>query len=116
MDEQPTHAALGAITVERRDDASENSQAAFLTPAHAGLAATPPPALLCALDRAAKVAADLEARRLSVRFETGADNRMQAHVVDADGNVLRRLPVAQALELLNAGGPSPADDLGAGPA
>jgi hypothetical protein len=110
MDRRRTHAT---ITVERREDAAENSRAAYLAPAAAGLAATPPPALLCALDRAAKVAAELEARRLSVRFATGTDNRMQAHVVDAEGHVLRRLPVAKALELLNGGGPVPGDVLGA---
>jgi hypothetical protein len=90
-----------ATTVERRADAAENTRAASYAPGHTGLAATPPPALLLALDRAAKAVADLEARRLSVRFVTGPDARMGAQVVDADGNVLRRLPVAQALELLS---------------
>lgn len=113
MDDGRTHASTGVVAVERQADAAENSQAAGLAAVHPGLAPTPPPALLCALDRAARVAADLEARRLSVRFETGADDRMQAHVIDAEGNVLRRLPVAQALELLNSGGPTPADGLSA---
>jgi hypothetical protein len=96
-----------ATTVERREDAAENSGAAFYAPADAGLAETPPAALLLALDRAAKVVAELETRRLSVRFVTGPDDRMGAQVVDVDGNVLRRLPVAQALELLS--GPARAD-------
>ena len=55
------------------------------------------PALLHALDRAAEVAAELEARRLSVHFATGEDSRVRAQVVDADGNVLRELPVGEAL-------------------
>jgi hypothetical protein len=106
MDKDRTDASPATITVARQADAAENSEAAFLAPVHPGLAQTPPPALLLALDRAAKFAAELELRRLSVRFEAGADNRMQAQVVDPEGNVIRRLPVAQALELLNGGGAS----------
>lgn len=109
MDRRRAHVSPGTITVERRADAAENARAAFLAPVGAGLSPTPPPALLCALDHAAKVVADLEARGLSVRFATGADNRMGAQIIDAEGNVLRRLAVAQALELFGNGpGSAPA--------
>ncbi len=110
----PTDAAPGAATVDRLVDAAENAQAAFLAPSHLAIGAAPPPALLCALDRAAQVVADLDARRLSLRFEAGADSRVQAQVIDADGNVLRRLPVGQALELLNGRGSWRERGLGAG--
>jgi hypothetical protein len=103
---------MAVVTLERGAEAAENSRAAFLQPADAGFAGSPPPGVLLALDRAAKVAADLEAHRLSVRFETGAGNRVQAHVIDLDGNVVRQLPVGEALELLSGRGPLPAGQLG----
>jgi hypothetical protein len=112
MIERRTGASTGAVTLERQAEAAENSRAAFLRPSGAGLAPAPPPGLLRALDRAAKVAAELDARRLSVRFETGADSRVQAHVIDLDGNVVRQLPVGEALELLSGRGPLPAGQLG----
>jgi hypothetical protein len=112
MIERPTGDSTGAVTLERGAEAAENSRAAFLRPSEAGLAPAPPPGLLRALDRAAKVAAELDARRLSVRFETDADSRVRAQVIDADGNVVRQLPVGEALELLSGRDPLPAGELG----
>ena len=71
-----------------------------------------PPPLLHALDRAAEVAAELEARRLSVHFATGEDSRVRAQVIDADGNVVRELPVSEALRLLSGPGSAAAGELG----
>ena len=71
-----------------------------------------PPALLHALDRAAEVAAELEARRLTVHFAPGEDSRVRAQVVDADGNVIRELPVGEALRLLSGQGGAVAGQLG----
>jgi hypothetical protein len=112
MSDRLTGAGPGAITLERRADAAENLRAAFLPPSRPDLASAPPAGLLLALDRAAKVAADLDARSLSVRFETGADSRVRAQVIDAAGNVVRQLAVGQALELLAGHGLSRVDELG----
>jgi hypothetical protein len=67
--------------------------------------ATPPPDALLALDRAAKVASDLRARRLDVQFAPNDDGRVHVKVVDAGGKTLARIPVAHALDLLSGDGP-----------
>jgi hypothetical protein len=112
MIDDSTGGAGVTVTLERGPEAAENTRAAFLPATSSGLAPAPPPGLLRALDRAAKVAAELDARRLSVRFATGADSRVQAQIIDAEGNVLRQLPVAQALELLSGRGAVAPGELG----
>jgi hypothetical protein len=102
MIDRPRHASPGAMADA---DAEENALAAIPAPLL-------PPALLHALDRAAEVAAELEARRLSVHFATGEDSRVRAQVVDADGNVIRELPVGEALRLLSGPGSAAAGELG----
>lgn len=101
MIDRPRHASPGAMADA---DAEENALAAIPAPLL--------PALLHALDRAAEVAAELEARRLSVHFATGEDSRVRAQVVDADGNVVRELPVGEALRLLSGPGSAAAGELG----
>lgn len=106
-----TELSTGAITLERQADAAENARAAFLRPSR-GVPPALPAALLSALDQAAEVAADLEARRLSVHFAEGADSRVRAQVIDADGNVIRQLPIGEALRLLSGHWPASAESLG----
>jgi hypothetical protein len=96
-----TELSTGAITLERRADAAENARAAFLRPTRTVPPALPA-ALLSALDEAAAVAAELEARRLSVHFSEGPDSRVRAQIMDAEGNVIRLLPIGEALRLLSA--------------
>lgn len=67
--------------------------------------ATPPPEALQALDRAAKLANELRARRLDVQFDAGSDP-VRVKIVDAGGNVVREIPVADALDLLSGDGPA----------
>lgn len=102
MIDRPPNASPAAIADA---DADENALAAIPVPLL-------PPTLLHALDRAAEVAAELEARRLSVHFATGEDSRVRAQVVDADGNVIRELPVGEALRLLSGEGGAAAGELG----
>jgi hypothetical protein len=123
---EPTPASSNVVPLRPHVNAAENSHAASLS-SDLAVETAPPPDLLLALDRAAKVAAELAARRLSVRFETGpSDTRgechlagahaaVRAHVIDADGNVVRQLPVAEALELLSGLDPADARTPGAEP-
>ncbi|HET6171002.1 MAG TPA: hypothetical protein VFD90_00250 [Gaiellales bacterium] len=109
---EPTPASANVVPLRPRVDAAENAKAAASLPSDLDLGAEPPADLLLALDRAARVAADLDARRLGVRFETGVDSKLRAQVIDADGKVVRLLPVGEALELLSGLGPTAADELG----
>ena len=70
-----------------------------------GLPASPPADALAALDRAAKVASELRARKLDVQFDAPSGGPVQVKVVDDAGKVLHTIPVAHALDLLSGDGP-----------
>jgi hypothetical protein len=70
-----------------------------------GLPASPPADVLAALDRAAKVASELRARKLDVQFDAPAEGPVQVKVVDDGGQVLHTIPVTHALDLLSGDGP-----------
>jgi hypothetical protein len=70
-----------------------------------GFPASPPPDALAALDRAAKVASELRARKLDVQFDAPDDGPVRVKVVDEGGKVLHTIPVAHALDLLSGDGP-----------
>ena len=68
--------------------------------------AAPPPEVLDALDRAARVLDELAARQVTLRFKVTEDDRVRVEVRDGEGNVVRRIPATRVLELLD-GGPDP---------
>jgi hypothetical protein len=80
---------------------TETSKTGFHVPAAAGIPPTPPPEVLQALDTVQKVAGELRARGLDVRFDRTGDRDVTAKVVDAKGNVVRDIPVVEALDVLS---------------
>jgi hypothetical protein len=83
----------------------------FTLPADTGIPQMPPPEVLQALGRVQRVANELQARGLDVRFDRTGDRDVTVQVVDADGGLLREIPVVQALDLLS--GDRPLGDLSA---
>lgn len=60
---------------------------------------TPPPEVLEAMDAAARVARELHERGRELRFVTGDDGRLRIELRDLDGNVLRRIPPTELLDI-----------------
>jgi hypothetical protein len=104
-------AQAGAVNPTRETPKVRAAATFHLPKPVGGLPASPPPDALAALDRAARVAAGLKARGLGVHFDV-QDEGVQAQVVDANGSVVREIPVANALDLLSGDGPSILDALG----
>jgi hypothetical protein len=63
------------------------------------LPASPPPVVLEDMHAAAQVAAELHAQQRELHFETAGNGRVIVQVRDLDGNVIRTIPPAQALEV-----------------
>ena len=63
------------------------------------LPASPPPVVLEDMHAAARVAAELRAQGRELHFETTAQGRVVVQVRDLDGNVIRTIPPAKALEV-----------------
>jgi hypothetical protein len=73
-----------------------------MTPAD--IPARPPREVLEAMNTAARVLRELEARRVSLQYDVDAPSgEVRVQVVDSAGNVLRRLSPMQALDLLADG-------------
>jgi len=68
--------------------------------------AAPPPEVLDALDRAARVLDELAAKQVSLRFKVTEDDEVRVEVRDGEGHVVRRIPAERVLELLD-GTPDP---------
>jgi hypothetical protein len=85
--------------------AQSTEKPAFKLPVDSGIPPTPPAEVLQALDRVQKVAGELQARGLGVRFDVDETQRARVQVVDAQGGVVRQVPVVRALELLSGEGP-----------
>jgi flagellar protein FlaG len=66
------------------------------------LPASPPPAVLEDMHVAARVAEELRAQQRELHFEVQSNGRVAVQVRDLDGNVIRTIPAARALEV--AGG------------
>jgi len=68
--------------------------------------ASPPPAVLDAIEAAGRVAHDLHAQGRELRFVPASesrDGRMRVEVTDLDGNILRTIPPSQALDVATGG-------------
>jgi hypothetical protein len=63
------------------------------------LPASPPPVVLEDMHTAARVAAELRAQQRELHFETAGNGRVIVQVRDLDGNVIRTIPPARALEV-----------------
>jgi hypothetical protein len=63
------------------------------------LPASPPPAVLEDMHEAARVAAELRSQQRELHFETVGNGRVVVQVRDLDGNVIRTIPPAHALEI-----------------
>jgi flagellar protein FlaG len=63
------------------------------------LPASPPPAVLEDMHVAARVAEELRAQGRELHFETTGNGRVIVQVRDLDGNVIRTIPPAGALEV-----------------
>jgi hypothetical protein len=63
------------------------------------LPASPPPAVLEDMHAAARVAEELHAQKRELHFETAGNGRVIVQVRDLDGNVIRTIPPARALEI-----------------
>ena len=62
------------------------------------LPASPPPAVLEDMHAAARVFEELRAQKRELHFET-TDGRVIVQVRDLDGNVIRTIPAAKALDV-----------------
>jgi hypothetical protein len=93
--------------VERTGPAPRNDAAAkadFSTSLDAAvnvstLPASPPPSVLEDMHAAARVAAELRAQQRELHFEAAGNGRVIVQVRDLDGNVIRTIPPARALEI-----------------
>ena len=104
----PIDRALAAqVGTVRRAQAGATQKAAFSLPIDTGIPASPPPEVLQALDRVQRVAHELHARGLGVNFDVDETQRARVRVVDAQGGVVREIPVARALDLLSGDQPLP---------
>jgi hypothetical protein len=63
------------------------------------LPASPPPAVLEDMHAAARVAEELHAQKRELHFEATASGRVVVQVRDLDGNVIRTIPPAKALDV-----------------
>jgi hypothetical protein len=63
------------------------------------LPASPPPSALEDMQKAAKVWEELRAQKRELHFEPTPDGRVIVQVRDLDGNVIRTIPPAHALEV-----------------
>jgi uncharacterized FlaG/YvyC family protein len=63
------------------------------------LPASPPPAVLEDMQAAARVAEQLHAQQRELHFEATGNGRVIVQVRDLDGNVIRTIPPARALEV-----------------
>jgi hypothetical protein len=63
------------------------------------LPASPPPAALADMHVAARVFEELRAQKRELHFEPTGTGRVIVQVRDLDGNVLRTIPPAKALEV-----------------
>jgi hypothetical protein len=66
------------------------------------LPASPPPAVLEDMHVAARVAEELHEQKRELHFEVTRSGRVAVQVRDLDGNVIRTIPAAKALDI--AGG------------
>ena len=97
--------------IERTGQAQRTSRAQAAAPAQPvaavtvdTLPASPPPQVLEEMADAAKVFDTLRAQARELHFETTGDGRVTVTVRDLDGNVIRTIPPAKALDVA-AGGP-----------
>src|SRR4051812_1756486 len=63
------------------------------------LPASPPPAVLEDMHEAARVADQLRAQKRELHFECTGNGQVIVQVRDLDGNVIRTIPPAKALEV-----------------
>jgi hypothetical protein len=63
------------------------------------LPASPPPSVLEEMHAAARVAAELRAQSRELHFEPKGNGRVQIEVRDLEGNVIRTIAPAKALEI-----------------
>lgn len=75
-----------------------------------GLPAEPPADVLAEVDAAMERLEALRDRRLTLRFEVSEGQRVRIEVVDDEGNVVRRVPAIEAIEIItgsaDAAGPT----------
>jgi flagellar protein FlaG len=67
------------------------------------LPASPPPGVLEEMSEAARVAEELHAQQRELHFEQTGAGRVIVQVRDLDGNVIRTIPPARALEIASGG-------------
>jgi hypothetical protein len=104
-------AIAGAVNTIRSAQKPQTAATFHLSRPVGGIPPAPPADALAALDRAARVAAQLKERGLGVHFDVADGGKVTAQVVDAGGAVVRQIPVASALDLLSGDGPSIVDTL-----
>ena len=63
------------------------------------LPASPPPDAMAEVERAAKRYEELHAMGRELRFSAGAHGRISVEVRNLDGEVLRRIPTVEAVEI-----------------
>lgn len=100
---------LGGI--ERTGHTQRVSGAKAVAPAQPGAAVTvdtlpasPPDSVLEEMFDASRVAQELHAQKRELHFQTVGEGRVVVEVRDLDGNVIRTIPPAKALDVA-AGGP-----------
>ena len=98
----------GAQRIHQAQRANSTRPAASVQPAAAvtvdTLPASPPDSVLEAMHQAAQVADGLREQARELHFETNGNGRVVVQVRDLDGNVIRTIPPAKALDVA-AGAP-----------
>jgi uncharacterized FlaG/YvyC family protein len=96
---------VGAMS---RPQTASTQKAAFSLPTDdTSIPASPPPEVLQALDRVQRVASELQARGLGVKFDVDETSKARVRVVDSKGGIVREIPVVRALDLLSGDQPLP---------
>jgi hypothetical protein len=96
---EPTGAAPPPAATPKTDFAASLDAAVNVST----LPASPPASVLEEMSEAARVADELRSQQRELHFEPTKSGRVVVQVRDLDGNVIRTIPPARALEIASGG-------------
>jgi hypothetical protein len=91
---------LPSATERALSGATRPATAAFAGELDAAIPSTPPPEVLRDLDKAGRVLHELADKHVEVRFHIDESQRVHVTMVDAGGNVIRRIPATGLLDAI----------------
>jgi len=95
---------------DREPHAVPDDRDALHGPSFDGIPATPPAEVLADIDAAFDRLHEIRSQGLELRYDVGDGMRIRIDLVDARGDVVRRVPPTEALELAVTVGPVPEAD------